>query len=87
MYWISQWMKTGDLRWILIRERVRDDSDPFASSGEVSYRYRLWTREEWFLFSVHFKDKGKGFELSNVEFTIQTDVHELARAGYLGWTI
>ncbi|WP_270818117.1 hypothetical protein [Aeromonas sp. Y318-3] len=67
----------GDLRWILIRERVRDDSDPFASSGEVSYRYRLWTREEWFLFSVHFKDKGKGFELSNVEFTIQTDVHEL----------
>lgn len=39
----------GNLNWILLRESVRDDADPFTSSGDVSYRYRLWTRNDWFL--------------------------------------
>jgi len=42
----------GELRWILIREQYRDDEDPLESSGEVSSRYRLWTREEWVLIGV-----------------------------------
>lgn len=40
----------GELLWILIREVHRDDDDPFASSGDSNYRYRLWNKNEWFLF-------------------------------------
>jgi hypothetical protein len=40
----------GDLLWILIYEQQRDDSDPFESSGDYVDNYRLWTRNEWFLF-------------------------------------
>jgi hypothetical protein len=42
--------ENGDFNWILIRESFRDDLDPIASSGKVYPRYRLWTRNEWFLF-------------------------------------
>lgn len=44
---------TGELCWILIREAVRDDDDPFKSSGEESFQYRLWTKEAWMLFSTN----------------------------------
>lgn len=67
----------GDLRWILIRERVRDDADPFTSTGEVGYQYRLWTSSDWTLFKVRFKDSKGGFELANVEFDIESGVHDL----------
>jgi len=40
---------SGDLVWILIREFTRDDDNPFEGSGEVSERYRLWTKEKWYL--------------------------------------
>jgi len=40
----------GRLNWILIRERWRDDADPFAASGDVEEQFRLWTRDGWFLF-------------------------------------
>lgn len=39
----------GNLNWVLIRESIRDDKDPFSSSGDVSYRYRLWTTSSWYL--------------------------------------
>lgn len=42
----------GELNWVLIHEVARDDEDPLASSGELIDRYRLWTREEWFLFET-----------------------------------
>lgn len=42
----------GDLQWILIRESARDDTDPFSSTGNVRYRYRLWTRTQWILIDV-----------------------------------
>lgn len=42
--------EVGGLTWILIRERWRDDGDPILSSGAVSYRYRLWQRDAWYLF-------------------------------------
>ncbi len=41
----------GELLWVLIEEHYRDDKDPLNSSGEVSLRYRLWTRETWTLFA------------------------------------
>lgn len=31
----------GSLQWVLIEEIVRDDADPFESSGKQSSRYRL----------------------------------------------
>lgn len=42
----------GDLNWILIHEQVRDDENPIDSSGDVIDRYRLWTKEDWTLFTV-----------------------------------
>lgn len=44
------WDEDGQLRWILISEVVRDDSDPFESSGREKIRFRLWGRNEWALF-------------------------------------
>jgi hypothetical protein len=40
----------GILQWVLIRECVRDDADPFTSSGDEKYRYRLWTTTDWKLY-------------------------------------
>jgi hypothetical protein len=40
----------GNLNWVLIREIARDDSDPMASTGKVSSRFRLWTKQDWQLY-------------------------------------
>ncbi len=40
----------GSLMWVLIREVVRDDVDPYVSSGAEDFRYRLWTKNEWKLY-------------------------------------
>jgi hypothetical protein len=42
----------GELNWIKIREYHRDDTDPFAYSGLIHQKIRLWTRNEWFLYSL-----------------------------------
>lgn len=42
--------ESGALNWVLIRECIRDDVDPFLSSGAEDYRYRLWTKTEWKLY-------------------------------------
>lgn len=42
---------SGELNWILIHEQVRDDEDPFQSSGDLKSKFRLWTREGWHLFT------------------------------------
>jgi len=39
-----------NINWVLLEERVRDDKDPFLSSGEIKRQYRLWTKTEWLLF-------------------------------------
>lgn len=52
----------GDLLWILIRESVRDDKDPFSSTGDVSYQFRLWTRDGWTLISVTETGRSTGGE-------------------------
>lgn len=40
----------GGLLWIRLREFVRDDKDPFNSSGDLVERQRLWTRNKWYVF-------------------------------------
>lgn len=42
--------EAGDLLWALVQEQVRDDKDPLESTGAMSLRYRLWTKNEWYLF-------------------------------------
>ncbi|NCD40752.1 MAG: hypothetical protein EOL88_01535 [Bacteroidia bacterium] len=42
--------ENGAIRWLLIKESIRDDEDPFESSGDVTSQYRLWTREGCFVF-------------------------------------
>lgn len=42
----------GGLLWIKTVERVRDDADPFNSSGDVEQRFRLWTKEDWAVFKI-----------------------------------
>lgn len=37
------------LNWILLRENRRDDVDVFTSSGKAIERYRLWTKEAWYI--------------------------------------
>jgi hypothetical protein len=39
----------GNLIWILVKEYKRDDEDPFTGTGNIRERYRLWTRELWYL--------------------------------------
>lgn len=49
--------ETGELLWVLIEEHVRDDQDPINGTGDITKRYRLWTRNDWTL--IEFK-KGPG---------------------------
>jgi hypothetical protein len=49
--------KGGQYAWVLLREIIRDDSDPFTSSGACREAFRLWTREGWALFTVNSKGR------------------------------
>lgn len=49
---------SGELEWILVRERVRDDKDPIKATGVIRERYRLWTQDSWYLFSIDEGDDG-----------------------------
>lgn len=51
----------GELSWILIQEVVRDDDDPFTSSGKERVQYRLWTTNDWFV--IAYNDSRKIYEL------------------------
>jgi hypothetical protein len=63
--------EAGELNWALVREIGRDDEDPMFSTGAAQIRYRLWTRDGWFLFEVK-EQRGK----PKVEL-IDTDNHFL----------
>lgn len=51
--------ENGCLNWILIREKFRDDNDPFTSDGTTGDRYRLWTRHDWHLVTPKPGQKAK----------------------------
>ena len=57
----------GYLQWVLIREAVRDDEDPFESTGDVTYRYRLWTKTKWYLIKdiSTGEEQNRNFELED----------------------
>lgn len=48
--------KDGELLWIKIRERFRDDADPKKAAESIEDRYRLWERGKWSLWRK-IKDK------------------------------
>lgn len=80
-YWITPqqmldcaWDDEGDLEWILICEQARDDADPFKSSGKEFLRYRLWTRDSWYLFKEEPK---KGSRNGHKVVLEDTDTHDL----------
>jgi len=50
----------GELLWVMIEEHCRDDKDPLDSTGDLYSRFRLWTREEWFLFGFEKNNRMKG---------------------------
>ncbi|BBI61684.1 hypothetical protein HSBAA_29900 [Vreelandella sulfidaeris] len=51
----------GELLWVLIYEPVRDDDDPFNSSGCIRKRWRVWTKTEWFLI----EEKASGTKIEH----------------------
>lgn len=51
--------ETGELLWVLVEEHVRDDKDPLESTGDMTKRYRLWTRETWTLFTFTKNRNGR----------------------------
>lgn len=56
--------QVGEVTWVLLREKIRDDEDPIYSTGEVSFRYRLWTLDGWMLFDeVEEGKRGKVIRL------------------------
>ena len=51
----------GRIKWIIIDEQVRDDDDPFESSGDLKTQTRLWTKDGWYLYDEKgaVKEQGK----------------------------
>jgi len=41
------WEDQGEMAWAMWRIAHRDDADPVRSSGQVTPRYVIWTRDEW----------------------------------------
>ena len=70
----------GELLWCLIYEPIRDDDDPFESTGETIKRWRIWTKEHWFLIeerktgtSVDYLITGQGVNQIGVVPVIPLD--------------
>jgi hypothetical protein len=66
----------GELLWIKLREIVRDDSDPFASSGLMVERVRLWTRKEWILYSERDATNAAGAIIPNTKVIVKLNSGE-----------
>ena len=62
----------GELNWILIKETYRDDEDPLAEhSQEIKTRYRLWTRNDMYLF----KQKETSKKAKKLEYVLAESVN------------
>lgn len=44
--------KNGQFDWVLLEEKVRDDTDPWLATGDCITKYRLWTKTEWYLYTT-----------------------------------
>ena len=65
-YWVSpqdaldmSFDELGKLNWILLREKFRNDDDPFGEVEEQTEQFRLWTRDTWHLFRYAMNADGK----------------------------
>lgn len=47
----------GKLDWVLYQTPHRDDQDPFSSSGEVTTRYVLWTKQQFYIFEEEIDEE------------------------------
>lgn len=61
----------GDLIWVLIYEQDRDDKDPYGSTGDYADRYRLWTKNDWTIYST--KKSGNNVTVTEID----SGVHSL----------
>lgn len=48
----------GEINWVLVREFYRDDIDPFTKDEGIQERFRLWTKNDWYLFTIE-REEGK----------------------------
>lgn len=55
----------GEMNWVKIKEAIRDDSNPFEYSGEITEKVRIWTRNDWYLFKVNGSGSSKKYELED----------------------
>ena len=49
----------GNLNWIIIREKFRNDEDPYAQPEEMDHQYRLWTKTGWVLYRYMRDSEGQ----------------------------
>jgi len=49
----------GKLNWILLREKYRNDDDPFGEAVGQSEQFRLWRKNSWHLFRYAMNSEGK----------------------------
>lgn len=68
--------KDGSVKWALVKEEVRDDDDPFSSSGDLVDQYRLWEAGKWTLYSDDGTEKDSGSTGQNAVPIIAVDSEE-----------
>jgi len=77
----------GNPYWILLRESLDVNIDPFnfdKSKTEVS-QYRLWTREEWIVYDIEYKEINRGVHgLGVVPMTCIFDKQSKKLRNFLG---
>ena len=44
--------RDGHFEWVIIEEKVRDDDNPWTATGDCITKYRLWTKNQWFLYTT-----------------------------------
>lgn len=50
----------GRVLWALVREKYREDEDPFTGTGEMKNRFRLWQGGKWWLWDEGGKEIESG---------------------------
>jgi hypothetical protein len=77
----------GNPYWVLLREVYDGNEDPgeFKKDEERECAYRLWTRDEWFLYNEDYVLKAQGtHELEEVPITCVYDKKSKRQRGFLG---
>jgi len=52
--------RDGNYEWVLIEEKARDDSNPFDASCTIYSKFRLWTKDRWYLFTTRNEESKDG---------------------------